>query len=47
MLTEAIGEMLPAIMAIALTPLQLVGVVLVLGGPNCCGRQFACGGRVR
>ena len=34
MLTEAIGEMLPAIMAIALTPLQLVGVVLVLGGPN-------------
>ena len=32
MLAEAIGGMLPAIMAIALTPLQLVGVVLVLGG---------------
>ena len=32
MLAEAIGGMLPAIMAIALTPLQLVEVVLVLGG---------------
>jgi threonine/homoserine/homoserine lactone efflux protein len=45
MLTEAIGEMLPAIMAIALTPLQLVGVVLVLGGPNgrAAGPSFLIG----
>ena len=34
MLADAIGGMLPAIMAIALTPIQLVGIVIVLGGPR-------------
>jgi hypothetical protein len=32
MLSDAIGAMLPAILAVALTPIQLVGVVVVLGG---------------
>lgn len=32
MTADAIGEMLPMIMAIALTPLQIVGMVMVLGG---------------
>ncbi|TYR32760.1 hypothetical protein FY036_09665 [Mesorhizobium microcysteis] len=31
MLSDAIGAMLPAILAVALTPIQLVGVVVVLG----------------
>jgi len=34
MLAQAIGEMLPVMMAIALTPLQIIGMVLVLGGSN-------------
>ncbi len=34
MLAQAIGDMLPVILAIALTPLQIIGMVLVLGGPN-------------
>ena len=34
MLAQAIGDMLPVIAAIALTPLQIVGMVMVLGGPN-------------
>ncbi|MBX3581467.1 MAG: GAP family protein [Rhizobiaceae bacterium] len=34
MLAQAIGEMLPVMAAIALTPLQIIGMVLVLGGPN-------------
>jgi len=32
MLADAIGEMLPATMAIALTPIQIIAVVVVLGG---------------
>lgn len=34
MLADAIGKMLPAAMAIALTPIQIVAVVVVLGGPK-------------
>lgn len=34
MLADAIGKMLPATMAIALTPIQIVAVVAVLGGPH-------------
>ena len=34
MLTDAITAMFPAILAIALTPIQLVGAVLVLGGSH-------------
>jgi len=34
MLAYAIGDMLPVMTAIALTPLQIIGMVLVLGGPN-------------
>lgn len=34
MLADAIGKMLPATMAIALTPIQIVAVVVVLGGPQ-------------
>jgi hypothetical protein len=34
MLAYAIGDMLPVMTAIALTPLQIMGMVLVLGGPN-------------
>ena len=34
MLAYAIGDMLPVAVAIALTPLQIIGMVLVLGGPN-------------
>jgi len=34
MLVDAIGKMLPATMAIALTPIQIVAVVVILGGPK-------------
>ena len=34
MLAEAIGEMLPVTIAIALTPLTIIGMMLVLGGPH-------------
>lgn len=34
MLLDAIGKMLPAMMAIVLTPIQVIAVVLVLGGRN-------------
>lgn len=34
MLADAIGNMLPVMTAIALTPVQIIGMVLVLGGPN-------------
>lgn len=34
MLADAIGKMLPVIMAIALTPIQIVAVIMILGGPN-------------
>lgn len=41
MLADAIGKMLPAIMAIALTPIQIVAVVVVLGGPQGRAGGFA------
>lgn len=34
MMADAIGDMLPVMTAIALTPLQIIGMVLILGGPN-------------
>ena len=45
MLTEAVAAMLPAILAIALTPIQLVGALLVLGGshPRSSGMAFLIG----
>ncbi len=41
MLADAIGKMLPATMAIALTPIQIVAVVVVLGGPQGRAGGFA------
>lgn len=41
MLADAIGKMLPATMAIALTPIQIVAVVVVLGGPKGRAGGFA------
>lgn len=41
MLADAIGKMLPAVMAIALTPIQIVAAVVVLGGPQGRAGGFA------
>ena len=41
MLADAIGKMLPAIMAIALTPIQIVAVIVVLGGKQGRAGGFA------
>lgn len=41
MLADAIGKILPAIMAIALTPIQIVAVIVVLGGPKGRAGGFA------
>lgn len=41
MLADAIGKMLPATMAIALTPIQIVAAVVVLGGPKGRAGGFA------
>lgn len=41
MLADAIGKMLPATMAIALTPIQIVAVIVVLGGPRGRAGGFA------
>jgi threonine/homoserine/homoserine lactone efflux protein len=44
-LGEAIGDLLPAALAVALTPIPIVAVVLVLGAPNArtAGPAFAVG----
>jgi threonine/homoserine/homoserine lactone efflux protein len=44
-LGEAIGDLLPAALAVALTPIPIVAVVLVLGAPNArtAGPAFAFG----
>lgn len=41
MLADAIGKMLPAMMAIALTPIQIVAAIVVLGGPRGRASGFA------
>lgn len=45
MLGEAIGGLLPSALAVALSPIPIVGVVLVLGTPQAraCGTAFAVG----
>ncbi len=45
MLGEAIGGLLPSAIAVALSPIPIVGVVLVLGTPRAraCGTAFALG----
>lgn len=45
MLGDAIGNLLPAALAVALTPIPIVAVVLVLGAPNArtAGPAFAFG----
>jgi threonine/homoserine/homoserine lactone efflux protein len=41
MLADAIGKMFPATMAIAMTPIQIVAVIVVLGGPQGRAGGFA------
>lgn len=45
MLGDAIGNLLPTALAVALTPIPIVAVVLVLGAPNArtAGPAFAAG----
>jgi hypothetical protein len=45
LLNEAIGDLLPAALAVALSPIPIVAVVLVLAGPKArtAGPAFAVG----
>ena len=45
MLNDAIGDLLPAALAVALSPIPIVAIVLVLGAPNArmAGPAFAVG----
>jgi hypothetical protein len=45
MLTEAIGDLLPSAIGVAISPVPIIAVILMLGTPNAraTGAAFAAG----